>query len=384
MQFGHPREVAKTSCLFDSNFGLFQLGFNSLRTGERCFFRFPLFFQHRILAFFVRQLFIKHIETLQARFIRLFLQRLLFQLQLDDTAIETVQLFRLRVDLHTDAGCCFIDKVDGFIRQLTVGNIAMRQGRRRHDGRVSDLHVVVQFITFFQTAQYGDGIFYRRLGNEHFLETTFQSGVFFNVLAVFIKGGGADAVQFTARQGRFQHVAGIHRAVGFTRADHGVQLIDKQDNVAFLFRQIVQHTFQTLFEFTAIFRPGHQRAHIQRQYPTAFQPFWYFAVDDTLRQSFDDCRFTHPGFTNQHRVVFSTALKYLDGTTDLFITADHRVQFALFGTLGQIDGKFFQCLTLVFGTLIVHAFTSAHLFNRLSHIGGCCSGRFQQVGQRTA
>ena len=236
--------------------------------------------------------------------------------------------------------------------------------------------MVVQLITFFQTAQNRDGIFYRRLGDEHFLEATFQRGVFFDVLTVFIKRRRPDAVQFTTRQRRLQHVTRIHRAVGFTSAHHGMQFVDKQNDVAFLFGQVGQHAFQTLFKLTAVFRPGHQRPHIQRQYPTAFQPFWYFAVDDTLRQAFDDCRFTHPGFTDQHRVVFGTTLQYLNGTANLFITADHRIQLALLGTLGEIDGKFLQCLTLVFGTLIVHAFPSAHLFNRLSHVGGCCSGGF--------
>jgi hypothetical protein len=67
---------------------------------------------------------------------------------------------------------------------------------------------------------------------------------------------------------------------------------------------------------------------------------------------------------------------------NLFVTADHRIEFTLLGTLGQIDGKFFQSLTLVFGSLIVHAFTSTHLINRLSHVSGCRAGRFQQVGQR--
>ena len=252
----------------------------------------------------------------------------------------------------------------------------MRQGRRRHDCRVSDLHVVVQFITFFQAAQNSDGIFYRWLGDEHFLEAALQRSVFFNVLTVFVKRRRPDAVQFTTRQRRLEHVACIHRAIGFTGANHGMQFIDKQNDVAFLFRQVGQHAFQTLFKLTAVFRPGHQRAHIQRQHPAAFQPFRHFAVDDTLRQAFDDSGFTHPGFTNQHRIVFGTALQYLNGTADLFITADNRVQLALLGTLGEIDGKFLQCLTLVFGTLIVHAFTSAHLFNRLGHVGGCCSGGF--------
>ena len=187
-------------------------------------------------------------------------------------------------------------------------------------------------------------------------------------------------MKFTTRQRRFQHVPGIHCAVGFTCTDHGVQLIDKQNDVAFLFRQVIKHAFETLFELATVFRTGHQRAHIQRQHAAAFQALRHFTVDNTLRQSFNNGGFTNTRFTNQHRVVFGTALQNLNRTTNFFIAANHRVKLALLGTFGQIDGKFFQSLTLVFGSLIVHAFTSAHFLNRLSHIGCGCTSRFQQVG----
>ncbi|CSE51466.1 Protein of uncharacterised function (DUF3170) [Shigella sonnei] len=82
--------------------------------------------------------------------------------------------------------------------------------------------MVVQFVTFFQATQNRNGIFNRRLGNKHFLETTFQRSIFFNVLAIFVKRRGTYAVQFTTRQRRFQHVSGVHCAIGFTRADHGM------------------------------------------------------------------------------------------------------------------------------------------------------------------
>ena len=119
----------------------------------------------------------------------------------------------------------------------------MRQRGCRNDRRVGDLHVVVQFITFFQTTQNRNGIFNGRLRHEYFLETTFQRGVFLNVLAIFIQRRSAHAVQLTARQRRFQHVTGVHCAVRFTRTHHGVQLIDKQDDVAFLLGEVIQNAF---------------------------------------------------------------------------------------------------------------------------------------------
>ena len=69
----------------------------------------------------------------------------------------------------------------------------------------------------------------RRLINLNRLETALQGGIFFDVLAVLIQRCGTDAVQFASCQHRFQHVSGIHRAVGLSGADDQVQLIDEQN-----------------------------------------------------------------------------------------------------------------------------------------------------------
>ena len=63
------------------------------------------------------------------------------------------------------------------------------------------------------------------------LETTLQGGIFFDVLAVLIQRCGTDAVQFASCQHRFQHVSGIHRAVGLSGADDQMQLIDEQNDL---------------------------------------------------------------------------------------------------------------------------------------------------------
>jgi hypothetical protein len=52
------------------------------------------------------------------------------------------------------------------------------------------------------------------------------------MLAVFIQRGGAHAMQFAPRKGRFDQVGGIHRALGFARADQRVHLVNEQDDLA--------------------------------------------------------------------------------------------------------------------------------------------------------
>ena len=74
--------------------------------------------------------------------------------------------------------------------------------------------------------------------------------------------------------------------------------------IAVVFRQIVQHAFQAFFKFAAVFRTGNQCRQIQNQQAFVAQGFGHFAIDDALRQTFDDSSFTHARFADQHGVVF--------------------------------------------------------------------------------
>ena len=73
--------------------------------------------------------------------------------------------------------------------------------------------------------------------DQHLLEAPLERRVLLDVLAVLVERGGADAVQLAARERGLQHVAGVHGALGLAGADHGVQLVDEQDDVAFLLRR---------------------------------------------------------------------------------------------------------------------------------------------------
>ena len=103
------------------------------------------------------------------------------------------------------------------------------------------------------------------------------------MLAIFVERGGADAMQFAARQRRLQQIRGVHRAIGLAGADQRVHLVDEQDDVAFRRRHLIEHGLQTLLEFAAIFRAGDQRAQIERQKLLVFERFRHVAIDDAQR-----------------------------------------------------------------------------------------------------
>ena len=139
----------------------------------------------------------------------------------------------------------------------------MRQGRRRNNRGVGNFDAVMYLVALLQAAQDCDGVFHRRLLNEDLLEAPLKGRVFLNILAILVQSGSTDAMQFPAGQGRLQHIARIHRAFRLTCANHRMQFINKQDDLAFLPGNIMQNGFQPLLEFTAVFGACDQRAHIQ-------------------------------------------------------------------------------------------------------------------------
>ena len=169
------------------------------------------------------------------------LQGLLLNLQLDDVAVHAVQLRGHGVLLGPQLGTGLIDQVDGLVRQEPVGDIPVGKGSGGDNGGVCDLHAVEVLIALLQATENGDGVLHRGLIDHDGLETALQSGIFFNILPVFVQGRCADAVQLAPGQHRLQEVAGIHAALGLAGTHNGVQLIDEQQNSALGLLDLVQN-----------------------------------------------------------------------------------------------------------------------------------------------
>ena len=175
------------------------------------------------------------------------------------------ELFRLGIDLHLQPRRRLVDEVDRLVGQEAVGDVAMRQRRRGDQRAVGDAHAVMRLVLVLEPAQDRDRVLDARLVDEDRLETARQRGVLLDVLLVFVERGGADAVQFAARQRRLEQVRGIHRAVGLAGADDGVHLVDEQDVGAGRGRHFLQHRLEPFLELAAIFRAGDHRAHVERK-----------------------------------------------------------------------------------------------------------------------
>src|ERR1019366_2077242 len=123
--------------------------------------------------------------------------------------------------------------------------------------------------------------------------------------AIFLWSRRADTTQTSSRQSRFQDTSGINAPIGSTPGpDQQVHLIDKKDNTTIALG-FLQHFKQALLKLTTILGPRHKRTGRQFYQTFAAQLRRHFTIDDTLRQTTHNCRFTHTRITDQDRIVRS-------------------------------------------------------------------------------
>ena len=255
----------------------------------------------------------------------------------------------------------------------------------------------MHLVAVLEAAQDADGVLHRRLAHEHLLETTLQGGVLLDVLAVLLKCGGTNHPKLATGQHRFDHVAGVHRALtGGARADDGVQFVDEGDDLAGRVLDVIEHGLEALLEFAAILRAGHHGPHVQGDNSLVPQAFRDVAVDDALGQALDDGGLTDAGLADQHGVVLGATAQHLDDAANLVVTSDNRVELALAGPGGQVGGVLLQRLIAGLGIGAGDPGAAAHLgegitqrLRRCTRAGedlrdigvACRSGATQPAGQ---
>ena len=342
----------------------------------------PDLFEVGELALEPGQRLLELLEALLRGLILLLLERLALHLELDDAPLEAVHLLGLGVDLHADARGRLVDQVDRLVRELAVGDVAVRERRRGDDRGIGDLHLVVDRVALLEAAQDRDRVLDRGLAHEHGLEAPLERGVLLDVLAVLVERGRADAVQLAAGQRGLQHVAGVHRALGLAGADHGVQLVDEEDDLAFLFGEVVQHALQPLLELAAELGAGDQRAHVEREDALALEALGHLAVDDALGEALDDRGLADAGLADQHGVVLGAPLQHLDRAADLVVAADDGIELALLRALGEVDREFLQRAALFLGVRVVHLLAAAQVVDGLVDRALHGAGILQHAAER--
>ena len=307
-------------------------------------------------------------QMLLAQLVGFLFQCRFFNFKLHYLAGKFVKLRGHRVHFRPYQRTCFIHKVYRLVRQETVAYISVRKGCRGYKRVVAYLNAVVNLVALLQAAQYGYCILNARLVHHYRLETAGEGGIFFDVLAVFVKRGCAYAVQLAARKHGLEQIAGIHAAFGFARANYCVQLIDKQYYLAFAALDLAKHGLQPFFKFAAELCAGYQRAHIQRIYFALLQVSRYVPAHYPLRKAFGYCRFTNARLTYQHRIVLGFARQYAYNVPHFVITADNGIELLPARKFNKVLRVFIQRIVCAFWIIGCYPRAAAHFFKGFKEV----------------
>ena len=173
------------------------------------------------------------------------------------------------------------------------------------------------------------------------LEAAFESGVLFDIFAVFVHGGGADALQFAAREGRFNDIGGIHGTFGRAGADEGMKFVDKEED-AFEFTNFFHNGFDAFLELSAVLGTCDHESEIEGDDFFITKNFRNVARGDLLGEAFDDGGFTDASFTDEDGIIFGAATEDLDNSFDFVFTADDGIEFIFAGEFGEVAAEGFE------------------------------------------
>ena len=353
-------QVILTLGFLNGGIGLLDLLTQGLYLANGVLLVFPLCLHAAELILQLGQFLFQFMQAALAQGIGLLFQADLLDLQLGDAVGQIIHLAGHTVHLSLDHGAGFIHQIDGLIRQETVRDIAVREGCGGDQRIIADLHAVEHLIALLQATQDGDGVLHRGLIHLHRLEPALQSGVFFDILAVFVQRSCTDAVQLAPGQHGLEQVARVHGTVGLAGTHDGVQLINEEDDLALALLDLIQDALQALLKLAAVLCTGHQRAHVQAEHGAVLQVLGHIAAHDPLGQALGDGGLANTRLTDQAGVVLGLTGQDTDDVADLLITADHGVQLLLPGQIDQILAIFLQGVVGILGVVVGHALVAAH------------------------
>ena len=260
--------------------------------------------------------------------------------------VELQQAFVVKVDLSGG----LVDQVDGFVGQEALMDIPGGKVYGVFDHRVGNDDVMEGLVVRPDAFQDLDGIFGRGLVDHHGLETAFQSGILFDILAVLVESRGADDLDLALGERGLQDVGRVHRVLGIAGADQVVDFVDHKDDVSCL-HHFVDQAFHTAFELTAELRARNDAGHIQQTDLFVQQFYRNLAACDAQGKPLRDRGFADAGLAEEHRIVFGTAVQDLHDALDFGVAADDVVDLTMAGGTGQACAEAGQVRILLFAAL---------------------------------
>src|SRR5260370_11928341 len=179
-----------------------------------------------------------------------------------DALLDFGDLFWKRRLAELDARAGFVDEVDGLVRQEAIGDVAVGVRHRKLDGCIGVADGVEFYVAVLDAHDDLDGVGLVGRGNFDGLEAAFEGAILLDGLAIFSGRGCAYALDFAAAQGGLEDVGGVERALGRSRTDEGVELVDEDDGVL-IFHQLFHDGLEALFKLAAVLGAGDDEREVE-------------------------------------------------------------------------------------------------------------------------
>src|SRR6267142_3945863 len=159
------------------------------------------------------------------------------------------------------------------------------------------MNLVEAFVTFAHAFKNLDCLFFRRRWYFDGLESTLERTILLDRFSKLGRSCRSNALNFTTRKSGLQNVCRVERPFRGTGADQSVKLVDK-NYVLRVLNQLPHDLFETFFKLAAVFGAGYDQGKVQREDPFVFQERRDVAINDSLRQAFNDCGLSYTRFAN--------------------------------------------------------------------------------------
>ena len=282
-----------------------------------------------------------------------------------DLALGRLELGGQALGVEAQLGGGLVDEVDGLVGQQPPADVARAEPRRRDERAVVEGDLVVGLVPGPDAAQDRDGLVDGGLVEPYRMEAAFEGGVLLDADAVLVGRGRADDLELAPRERRLHDVGGVDSALGRSRADDGVQLVDEQDDVAVRLLHLVDDGLEPLLELAPELGAGDDGRHIEREHALAAERLRHVVGDDALREPLGDRRLADARASDEDGVVLGAAGERLHHAANLVVAAYHGVELAVAGELCEVDRVAFEGLVPALGARVGDAAPSPDALHRL-------------------
>ena len=252
-----------------------------------------------------------------------------------------------------DVRTSLVKGVDGLVGELSVRDISLGERHASLQSLVGVSHMVVMLISATYISEDLQCLLLCGRFHENLLESTFQSPVFLNAVAVFVQRGGTDTLNNSPGEGRLHDIGGIHGAWSASGSHESVNLVDKYNNVGIGF-QLLEQRLQAFLKLSAVFCSCHNGCHVEIDNALVVEQRRGLLVGYHLSQTFHYGTLADSRFTYEHGVVLLSPAQYLHYSQNLPFASHHRVERTTCGSFGEVGAEVVYHWSCAVGLVVFH------------------------------